>query len=337
MASITNLITNPSAELDTTGWSVLVGTFSRELGDAPVGRYFIRLASTGSNVFCAYSTVSLVSGREYTFGFYARGTTPNSQVTLNHDSSTVSTISVTSQWQFYSTTFTATDNSELGIVPLAGGGTGFTDIDGLILTEGGVDYGYFDGDTPNTSEYSYTWNGAVQSSTSVRTEIPVLDDLILLSRHSLDKIVTSGDFSESHAGALAYTGGGLVNYPDIRTVTKTIQHDYGRAMFVRAVYSIDGGSSWQEANNISTFGWTFTYQENGVPIPAGNFGVGGPKMQLAVGCDTNNIYFRLIGNYFTYSTLIMNVNTGTFTATISGWTASPQTVMVKYWAYERGV
>lgn len=162
-----------------------------------------------------------------------------------------------------------------------------------------------------------------------------LDDLILVSNHPLDKIVVQGSGSVNHPGAIAYSSSFIVNYPDVRTVEAWADHDYGRAMLVRAVFSVDGGASWQEINNLLQFSWEMSYRENNVPIPIGNYIEAGPQMHVSVGCDNSRIYFRLQSNYFTYSTLVFNVNTSTGVATVSGWTAAAQTVMLKFWAYER--
>lgn len=192
MAEVVNLIPNPSAEVNDWGWEQLFsgGVVERVEGDAPVGRYYITTTSVAGNTNIGfYNSPFLVNGATYTLGFYARGNTTNSQITISQDNNTLEEIQVTSTWQFYTYTFTSIAAAPVATIAIAGASAGSTDIDGLILVEDSTDYGYFDGDTPNTSTHSYSWTGDPQKSQSVRQDIPVLDSLSFISNYQIDHIV----------------------------------------------------------------------------------------------------------------------------------------------------
>lgn len=162
-----------------------------------------------------------------------------------------------------------------------------------------------------------------------------LDLLSLLSDHPIDKIVQSDTISIPHPGAIGVnTPGsfGVTNMPSNRRVTHSVPNEYGRAGFIRAVYSFDNGDTWQNVLNEVRFQWQIDNRTDGVfdfyTYEAGL------RSRVAVGCSDSTIYFEVINNYLSGAT-IANFSTATTITTFSGWSAVAQTLLVKYWLYER--
>lgn len=346
MSTITNLITNPSLEVNDTGWSSGGGSGPGRTTSPtpPVGSYCY------VNDIGTYTGPTLANGTEYTFSVYIYfpNDVTSHLVRMTHNG--VDYLEVTEgdipfdTWTRMNVTFTATASTAMTV--LISSGTNYTAVDAMMLTQGSTLYDYFDGDTVDTSQYVYDWTGAVQASSSTRLEvgdggdeitIPVepeidLDQLIMLSEHPLDKIVQAGEFTVSHSGAIAVTAGSSANYPEVRITSTTATNNYGRAGFIRAVYSIDNGNSWEFIDSVKYFVPTVTSQVDGVTISTDPMEFN--QLQIGIGCDGETIYVKVMGQYFTGNPTA-NFVTGTGITTWSGWTASAQTVMIKYWLFER--
>lgn len=158
------------------------------------------------------------------------------------------------------------------------------------------------------------------------------DKAVFYSLDPIDKIVKSGTFTVEHGGAQALTTSSIQNFPDIRTVSDTEANDYGRAGFIRAVYSIDGGTSWQPVDSVSFFGFTESFYIDGGFDSS--YPLVGNRMQVAIGCDDTTIYVRAISDYFTGNTRV-DLNNPYTVSVYSGWTAAAQTVLIRYWMFER--
>lgn len=351
MSTITNLVTNPSFETNGNGWTNTVGgrdSFSA----AAVGTYFMYEqgigGNTGDNSNILGSGV-LQIGVTYRLSFYAStlGSGVSGGVSATHNG--VSIISQTvpdgSGWTRYDASFTATAASGISMMIIPGGNDRLIAIDGIMVTETSTLYDYFDGDSADTSLYIYDWTGSAQASTSTRTEIegggeieiPVepeidLDKLIMLSEHPLDKIVQTGEFTVSHGGAIATSDSFSVNYPEVRIVESTATNTYGRAGFIRAVYSIDGGNSWEFIDSVKFFVPTVSFSVDSVPVSSDPTVFN--RLNIGIGCDEGTIYVKVMGQYFTGNPTA-NLVTASSITTWSGWTASAQTVLIKYWLFER--
>jgi len=152
-----NLISNPSFEVNTTGWTPGNATLTRTAGGL-IGSFYGALAWNGtSNFYRINQLVSLsgsTAGRTFTLSYFVRGIGDTvgknitlrlgeeggSQATANYDSSG---IALTADWQRVSLTATIAQDDRTGIRAYVGfrnSGSGVTtgdalDIDGIMLEE----------------------------------------------------------------------------------------------------------------------------------------------------------------------------------------------------------
>lgn len=164
--TITNLIDNPSLEVDTTNWSTLSGTTGRaSTVAAQVGTYYYNVFS-GLGKYT--TTANLVSGQEYDFSFYGQVSANTGTYTIKQGTTTIASGSVTeTTWTRHTDTFTAIANTPF-IVEFGMGTSQNFRIDALQLTQGDTTYPYFDGNTTDTDIYDYAWTGTTGKSTSTR-------------------------------------------------------------------------------------------------------------------------------------------------------------------------
>ena len=176
----TNLVTNPSLETNTTGYTAVGGaTLTRSATHQRRGAWALRItpvASTESGTY--FGTVSVTSGTAYVFSVDVLGvagqsyelqlqnTTPTERASL--------TFTGTGYWQRLEVTFTATADEDwrLYVVRDAGEtGTDYFYIDGLQFETGSAATTYFDGDSIGfvRGQKDFGWNGTRHGSTSYRT------------------------------------------------------------------------------------------------------------------------------------------------------------------------
>ncbi|MDP4333550.1 hypothetical protein Q7F20_09215 [Curtobacterium sp. A7_M15] len=199
---VKNLIPNGSFEtaLPNGLWTLSGVTATLDTVRQKFGSYSLRLTPNTTSV-SSYVTlpVPLTPGQTYTYsGYWYLAGTPQSG-TLSVDARKLQfgcTVNGTQYLQRsaqvpntanlqqrVSMTFRVPWNAENCFVRIICGATNSADnrinIDGLFLVEGdGLDTNgqpmeYFDGDTPNTADYSYVWDDTTQLSSSTRT--PVLE------------------------------------------------------------------------------------------------------------------------------------------------------------------
>lgn len=163
--------------------------------------------------------------------------------------------------------------------------------------------------------------------------MPSLDALHFFSENPIDKIVQSGEFTITNAGAISVTELNVVSQPRVRTVSDTETNSYGRAGLIRGRYSINGGEDWQEMESAVGFGFeTDTYVDGSLLSSIFQADL---RAQVALGSDDSNIYARFMSGYHNADPLRVDINTGAGTSTYSGWSAISQTVTIQYWLYER--
>lgn len=175
----TNLCTNPSFETGTAGWA---GNGSATIATAtsptpPTGGRTNVLAVTFANGTAgqfngAKYTLTTVKGNTYTFSakvYVPTGVAPQQvlvggigfggQTTLNN------------QWQTISMTFTATGTSEAISIYANGSQTAgqLVYIDEVLIEQTGSVGTYFDGATTSDANYTYSWAGTADGSTSSAT------------------------------------------------------------------------------------------------------------------------------------------------------------------------
>lgn len=178
--TITNLITTPSFEVDTAGWSGINGTLSRvttvsRFGSA-AARYESDTSTTGTRYADHDAGASVTEGQTYTSSGYALGGSTFTHVRLDiswrdaADSqisvSLGTEVSLSSTWQRVSNTATApagavTAQTRFVLTPDPGSTAAHAFVDAAMLTEGGQLLGYGDGDTPG-----WHWTGTPHASTS---------------------------------------------------------------------------------------------------------------------------------------------------------------------------
>ncbi len=176
--SVTNLVANPSFEIDTTGWAIGPNaSMSSWAGQIYFGaKSAIVTHNNGAvagNAFVAYQATGLTIGAQYAVSFWTRmtGTGYPSYWAVIQDKwiggpnpvgLQGSTIVPTAQWTKYSLTWTADNSTVEFLLDYIGPGTGESyDIDGVMMTQGPVLYNYADGNSPN-----WTWTGTPNASTS---------------------------------------------------------------------------------------------------------------------------------------------------------------------------
>ena len=172
---VTNLITNPSFETNTNGWSLLYGVGGRQSGSGGVfGTYYYGIQNMSGGIV-SHDTGNLEAGNIYRLSFYLRRPASG---TVNifgyHNSASVFDYYVNppSAWTRFDIQFTATANSPLGFQIGISGSDNVVYIDGVMLTKGPTLYDYFDGTTVSTEQdVSYSWSGTAHNSTSLRTKV----------------------------------------------------------------------------------------------------------------------------------------------------------------------
>jgi hypothetical protein len=193
-----NLITNPSGEVNTTGWTATACTLSRiSGGTAPTsGTYALRLQTpTNANSYITSDAISVTAGATYILAgtMLCVGTAGGTANTYRRcltvaDATTNSVIAVTPngpgsgmtnpESQSVQFTVPAGTTSVKVRCYLGTGTSGDIRFDSLLLmqvTGALTDGTYFDGDTTDTAIYNYAWSGTAHNSTSVRTNISGLE------------------------------------------------------------------------------------------------------------------------------------------------------------------
>lgn len=164
VTTVTNLVTNPSAETSLTGWTARLGYVSRFTGSPAVGSYYVNLINAGGGD-ADITLATLVDETTYTLSYYAKMSSgASAQIVAIHDTVTVhNNTSLTTGWARYTQTFTATASSIITLSMNVSGSDKSIDIDGIMLTEGSTLYEYFDGDSDGGS-----WLGTAHASKSTK-------------------------------------------------------------------------------------------------------------------------------------------------------------------------
>lgn len=196
----TNLMLNPSAEVNADNWAPGGGcTIARTTDWALSGSYCITATATGSSgaVFANSTSTypSATPGTAYSTSIYVRSNTAGVSATVTirflnaagAQTNTTSSSSVvnTSGWTRLSTTATAPSDANRWAVYVSFAGTQVGRkiyLDAAMMTEGnglatdGVSLlEYFDGSTPDTALYNYTWSDPAKPNASSSVRTPVFD------------------------------------------------------------------------------------------------------------------------------------------------------------------
>ncbi|MBB3040201.1 phage head spike fiber domain-containing protein [Nocardioides soli] len=175
----TNLIPNPSVELDTATWITMGAPLGLAVG-AYSGTYCLSMAGSWGNVGF-YTQVPISGGKDYTFSTYLRQSTGASagQLYLRWFTSTntqISTkivnINTNSTWTRFSATATAPSNATSVWVmyytaAVTSAATYYADA--MMLEEGTTPSTYFDGSKSSTAQKVYGWSGTPHASASTES------------------------------------------------------------------------------------------------------------------------------------------------------------------------
>lgn len=219
----TNLIANPSGEVNATGYAAGTGmTVSRQLhssfgggisGTANEGSYFIRHAFTttvNNNGFFYTTYAPVTPGKTYTWSAWFRSSkVQRLSPALQYSNSTpanpvgAAIVLAANVWTYVSQTVTIP-----GVVPSVGpylystAGTGYSawvsgdtlDIDCLMFEEATTPSAYFDGSSADsTGDFIYAYTGTPHASSSTRTNFKLINDRIreVLTGHSTPEVLVS--------------------------------------------------------------------------------------------------------------------------------------------------
>jgi len=167
----TNLVTNPSIEVDTTGYTAVGGSVARSTTQQKRGGYSLVVTPTsGVNDGVYYGTVSLTSGQSYTYSvdLFGVDTIPYRiyfATTGAVVKGTPTEVTGNGDWQRVTVAWTAdaTASFRLYVVKNSHASTGIFYVDGVQCVNLAYDVLYIDGDQAGCK-----WNGTHHASTSKR-------------------------------------------------------------------------------------------------------------------------------------------------------------------------
>lgn len=167
----TNLVTNPSLAIDTTGYTALGASIARITSKQRRGTACLEVTPTSGTADGAYyGTVSLISGQSYTFSLDVLGVLGVPYriyfaTTAPAVKGTPATFTGTGDWQRVSVTWQSdgTASHRLYIVKNNSASTGVFYVDGVQCINAAYDVSYIDGD-----QQDCTWLAGAHASTSSR-------------------------------------------------------------------------------------------------------------------------------------------------------------------------
>lgn len=164
----TNLVSNPSGESNTTGFTAGGGSVARSSITSRWGAYSIAYTPSSTTTDGFYSSVSLTNGTTYTFSVYVKGQAgiPYRLYFANNAGTLVgsaSTFTGDGAWHRYSVSYTAAASAthRLYVAKNTSANTGVIYTDGWMLTATNYLLTYIDGDQPGCQ-----WTALEHASTS---------------------------------------------------------------------------------------------------------------------------------------------------------------------------
>lgn len=180
----TNLLTNPSWEVNALGWTVYDGGTARVSTPTPaVGSWCTRLSSNATAAQVRTASVAITGGLDYTFRIAVRAATTARSVLirfrfLDASSAVVGTATntftgeTTSTWGVASCTATAPASATQMTVEVSILSPGSDEnhyLDAAMLEQASSPGTYFDGATADAGGWDYSWTGTAHASTSTAT------------------------------------------------------------------------------------------------------------------------------------------------------------------------
>lgn len=180
----TNMVPNPSFEVDLSNWTPGSGTTAtRDATYHPSGGWAMKLVNGSTGPSTTSAAINVIAGTEYHFmavilasdGTPGPGLAKVITVTWRNSSnatiSTSTTGAVTPPIAPIQLTATAPAGATNCLIQLATGSFGTWYIDSVLMekTQAGADTTYFDGGTTNTGTRTYAWTGTANNSPSTET------------------------------------------------------------------------------------------------------------------------------------------------------------------------
>jgi hypothetical protein len=258
---VTNMVANPSFEVDLTGWTADPGTVGRvNTPDGPMGSWSAQQTSVGLLTSFFSDEMPVVGGTPYTLSLYmhVNNNASGDYVTATINWFTSSRVSAGSGTLLftsgvtaarYSATDTAPTSAAFARVMLNGSALGghFGTWDDVMLTAGSTLYPYFDGGAAYDGAYDYEWVHDPNASPSVRrphvTE-PIPADKSFPLDASLDVLSLLGT-----QVAVAST----FAYPPEDVDSPGVDGDYWLDTSGQALWGPKADGSWPDAPAVSSF------------------------------------------------------------------------------------
>lgn len=185
MANRTNLVTNPSFETNTTGWTGSEATLSRVTSPAGVVGTTCLAATATSSVPVVSINVPATAGTTYSASGRMRASVSGKQgriylvwknssggsisTSLGSAASVPTTFWLTTSMSATAPTGTASVNIQMNMFTASAGDVLY--VDGFLFEEAASPGTYFDGDTTDTADWAYSWTGTAHNSTSLAEEL----------------------------------------------------------------------------------------------------------------------------------------------------------------------
>lgn len=174
----TNLVTNPSFEVDISGWTNYFGgvTRTRDTTRAKFGSASMRCQRNASGTFGAYTQVPVVVGERYTASAWVQSDTIPTRIGYRFVAADGTQIGSGTQledvlpgpgWNRVSASMTIPPDTALLEVRLSGTANGpddFFNIDGVMVERSSTLNGYYEGTQPD--EFTFGWTGTPHNSQS---------------------------------------------------------------------------------------------------------------------------------------------------------------------------
>lgn len=178
----TNLITNPSFETDTSGWSPsMLASISRSTAQAYTGTASLALSAVeGGTLYAMHSGVTVSAGLDYTASAYVKSSVARSAhavikwyngTTYLSETTGTTVATSTSAWARFSVTGTAPSGATVAKAVLYAGSTGGQEphyFDAVLMEQASSAGTYFDGSSTGTGK-TYAWSGTANNSSSTET------------------------------------------------------------------------------------------------------------------------------------------------------------------------
>jgi hypothetical protein len=250
--SYTNLITNPSFETNTTGWSGTSSTLTRITTQYYIGTAALQVTGNSGFVPIAKISYTYIASQVYKAQAYVKGTSGQTvKFFTTAGSLSSATITLDGGWDLLTWTFTPTTTS--GDLEIQGNtNTSTIYVDAVMLQTVNFSPVYFDGNSTYNNTYFYKWSSTVNNSTSLA--IPAGSTVV-----SADFQDTIGALPVSSVASLIYStsvGSNLTSNYTANSNNDGSGIDEGASVFITGTSLTNIASS---ASTLSGSNYTFTF------------------------------------------------------------------------------